>query len=368
MASRGRLNVVVMILGIKEGMSIMKRCSQKASATGYLLVVGAILLFHSVTAAAPPDAFAQVKRLGRGVNILGYDPIWDNFKDARFKERHFKLIHDAGFQSVRINLHALQHMDPAAGYKLEDAWLGTLDWAVKNALANGLMVILDLHNYNDVAENPAVFKPRVMAFWEQIGARFKDAPEAVLFEILNEPNGKLTESLWNEWLAEALTLIRKTNPTRTVVIGPPEWNGLDHLDELVLPDSDRNIIVTVHYYEPFPFTHQGASWTPEFARFSGVTWGSDVEKKKLADDFARVQKWSQAHRRPILLGEFGAYDKGPMESRARYTTAVARAAESLGWAWAYWQFDSDFIVYDIDRDRWVEPILEALVPRPGLLF
>ena len=88
-----------------------------------------------------------------------------------------------------------------------------------------------------------------------------------------------------------------------------------------------------------------------------------VGSMELSDDFARVQAWSAEHRRPILLGEFGAYEKGPMDSRARYTAAAARTAEALGWAWAYWQFDDDFIVYDIDHDRWVEPILKALVPQ-----
>jgi hypothetical protein len=33
---------------------------------------------------------------------------------------------------------------------------------------------------------------------------------------------------WNAWLAEALAVIRATNPARTVVIGPPSWNGIDH--------------------------------------------------------------------------------------------------------------------------------------------
>ncbi len=339
------------------------RTSRKALPLGSILAAWLFLLLASVgTAAAPPDAFEQVKRLGRGVNILGYDPIWDNAKDARFTARHFKLIRDAGFQSVRINLHALQRMGPAPGYVLDPKWLATLDWAVKNALANGLMVVLDLHNYNDVAADPAAFKPRLMAFWDQIARRFKDAPDAVLFEVLNEPNGKLTPLLWREWLAEALEVIRRTNPGRIVVAGPPEWNGIHFLDKFILPESDRNIIVTVHYYEPMTFTHQGADWTPEFVRLSGVTWGSEAEKKQVADDFGLVQKWSQVHRRPIFLGEFGAYDKGPMESRARYTAFVARTAESLGWAWAYWQFDSDFVVYDIDKDRWVEPILRALVP------
>jgi endoglucanase len=49
----------------------------------------------------------------------------------------------------------------------------------------------------------------------------------------------------------------------------------------------------------------------------------------------------------------------------RYTAAIARTAESLGWSWAYWQFDSDFILYDIDKEQWVDPILEALTKGSG---
>lgn len=325
-----------------------------------ILLVGCA---HSGAAAQAVDPFVQIKRLGRGVNVLGYDPIWDDFHKARFKERHFELIHDAGFQTVRINLHALQRLNADNGYRLSDAWLKTLDWAVTNALANHLIVILDLHNYTDIGKDPVGYKPRFLAYWKQISAHFQDAPNTVLFEILNEPNGKLTPPLWNEFLSEALATIRGTNPTRTVVVGPPFWNGIDHLKDLSLPEDDRNIIVTVHYYEPMKFTHQGAPWEKETAHLSGVTWGSAEEKKRVEVDFARVQNWSLRHDRPILLGEFGAYEKGPVESRALYTAYVARTAESLGWAWAYWQFDSDFIAYDIDKDRWVEPVLMALTPQ-----
>jgi endoglucanase len=306
-------------------------------------------------------AFGAAKRLGRGVNIIGYDPIWKDFEKGRFKERHFKLIKEAGFDSVRVNLHALQVMGPAPDYALPAAWLSTLDWAVDKALANGLAVVLDLHNYNDVAQEPSSFKPKLLAFWKQIGTRYKDKPEALVFEVLNEPNGKLNAKLWNEWLPEALAVIRATNPSRTVIVGPPMWNGFRFLDQLVLPEADRNLIVTIHYYDPFPFTHQGASWTP-FVKASGVTWGADKERAQLAADFDRIQAWSEKHGRPILLGEFGAYENAPFESRILYTAAVARAAEARGWAWTYWQFDSDFIVYDIDKDGWVEPILKALVP------
>jgi len=328
----------------------------------FLLMILPMWCTRPAQAADAVDPFDQVKRLGRGVNILGYDPLWDNFEKGRFQERHFKLIRDGGFQTVRINLHTLQRLNAANGYRLEDAWLKTLDWAVKNALANNLMVILDLHNYTDIAKDPLGYKPRFLAYWKQIAAHFQDAPNTVLFEILNEPNGKLTPQLWNEFLSEALAIIRATNPTRTVVIGPPFWNSIDHLDDMALPEEDRNLIVTVHYYKPMEFTHQGAWWSKETVHLAGVTWGSAEEKKRVEDNFAGVQKWSLAHRRPILLGEFGAYEKGPMESRARYTAHVARTAESLGWAWTYWQFDADFIVYDIDKDQWVEPIWKALIP------
>jgi endoglucanase len=328
----------------------------------FLLVLLLAGFTRPTDAAEAVDPFVQIKRLGRGVNVLGYDPIWDDFDKARFKERHFKLIHDAGFQTVRINLHALQRMKASNGYKLDNAWLKTLDWAVQEALENHLMVILDLHNFTDIAKDPEGYKPRFLAYWKQIAAHFKDAPDSVLFEILNEPNRKLTPELWNEFLGEVLPIIRATNPTRTLVIGPPFWNSIDHLDDLVLPEDDRNIIVTVHYYQPMRFTHQGAPWEKETAQLSGVTWGSAEEKARVERDFARVQDWSRKHRRPILLGEFGAYEKAPMESRARYTAQVARTAESLGWAWAYWQFDSDFIVYDIEKDQWVGPILKALIP------
>jgi endoglucanase len=145
-------------------------------------------------------------------------------------------------------------------------------------------------------------------------------------------------------------------------VGPAFWNGIEHLKELELPAADRNLVVTVHYYKPMEFTHQGAAWSNHKEK-SGVEWtGSESEQKAMKADFDKAAAWAKENNRPIFVGEFGAYDKAPMESRVRYTDAVARLAESLGWNWAYWQFDSDFILYDIKRDVWVEPIRDALVP------
>ena len=189
------------------------------------------------------------------------------------------------------------------------------------------------------------------------------SPATVLFEPLNEPSGVLTAERWNALLIEVLAVIRHSNPTRWVVIGPGNFDDPKALPELKLPERDRRILVTVHYYEPFQFTHQGTTWTkPSREKLVGITWGSPADRVAVAQDFESIAAWSRDHARPILLGEFGAYDKGDMASRVAWTSAVARVAEQHGMAWCYWQFDSDFIVFDVKRATWVKPIHNALVP------
>jgi endoglucanase len=329
--------------------------------TGALAACALLSVLAATPAAAreisPQD---QVKAMAQGINVLGYDPLWNDPAKARFQMRHFKVIKDGGFDAVRLNLHAFSHMD--ADNRLDPAWLETLDQVVQAALAQKLTVILDEHDFGPCGEDPAACKPRLTAFWRQIGEHYRTAPDRVVFELLNEPNKGLDDAVWNGWVAELLPVVRATNPTRNVVVGPAFWNNIAHLDALRLPAQDRHLIVTVHYYLPMEFTHQGAPWNPSTPK-TGVTWGTQAERQRMKADFDGVQAWAKAHDRPMLLGEFGAYDKGDMASRAAYTAAAAREAEARGWAWAYWQFDSDFIAYDIKNDAWVAPIHEALVPR-----
>lgn len=332
-----------------------------------LLVTALSLRLGSLTAPAapanPPDAFALGHRLGRGVNILGYDPIWRARDQARFKTSYFAKLKAAGFDSVRVNLHAFRHMNPTNHWALNPVWFATLDWAVAEAQRQGLAVILDLHEFEVMGKEPAANREKFLSFWRQLAAHFQSAPDTVYFEILNEPSQQLTPELWNQYLADALAIIRATNPTRGVVVGPANWNAISRLDQLRLPDTDRHLIVTVHYYAPFEFTHQGASWANRQDKV-GVTWnGTAEELAALNRAFDQAQAWARQQQRPLFLGEFGAYDRGDMESRARWTAAVAHAAEARGWSWAYWQFDSDFILYDVKRESWVEPILRALIPK-----
>jgi len=184
-----------------------------------------------------------------------------------------------------------------------------------------------------------------------------------VFEVLNEPHGVLTAERWNKQLAETLAVIRATNPTRNVIVGPANWNGLDSLPLLQLPEADRHIIVTFHYYLPMEFTHQGASWAePRITALSGVGWGTAAEYKFLADKFDTAKAWSVAHERPLFLGEFGPYDQAPADDRVKWTKAVREAAEAHGFSWAWWQWDGNFVLWDYAKPGFVEPIHNALIP------
>lgn len=326
-----------------------------------LLGLAWLALGLSGAAQAQGDGAAMPAALKRGINIVGYDPIWTEPAKARFQPRHMQVIRDGGFDHVRFNLHAFAHMD--AENRLSAAWFKQLDELVDAGLKAGLQVILDEHNFNECAKATDIdpCRARLKAFWRQVAARYKGSPDAVIFEILNEPNGA-ADAVWNDMLAENLAIIRESNPTRRVIVGPKGWNSMEHLDSLRLPESDRRLIVTFHYYTPMEFTHQGASWTPQFQKMSGVTWGTTADREKLQKDLDFVKTWADKTGRPILMGEFGALESAGMAQRVGWTAAVARAAEARGFAWSYWQFDSDFVLWDMKADGWVKPIHGALVP------
>jgi endoglucanase len=195
-----------------------------------------------------------------------------------------------------------------------------------------------------------------------VAGQFRDRPETVYFELLNEPHGKLTEEIWNGLLVEALGVVRESNPERMVIVGPGRWNNPAQLPSLVLPGGDRSLIVTFHYYGPFEFTHQGASWVGANPPPLGRRWtGSAEERAAVGRDFAAAAAWAKAAGRPLYVGEFGAYEKADMGSRALWTRVVREEAEKHGMSWAYWEFGSGFGAYDRGVGAWREPLLDALV-------
>src|SRR6476469_10435693 len=78
-------------------------------------------------------AFEQNRRLGRGVNILGYDPLWKDASKARMKSKHFKLIKEAGFDNVRFVLGPFKFALNSTDYTLSPKFFETLKWGIDEA-------------------------------------------------------------------------------------------------------------------------------------------------------------------------------------------------------------------------------------------
>ncbi len=321
----------------------------------------------AMKAGKTPNPFKRNKQLGRGVNLgNALDAPKEGEWGVVLKEEYFKLIKEAGFDSVRIPVRWSNHAMKEPPYTIDPKFMARVTWAVDNALAQGLPAMLNIHHYRELNIDPKPHKARFLSFWTQIAEHFKDYPDTLFLEILNEPDDKFTPELWNEWLAEAHAIIRRANPTKTIVIGSANDNWITYLEKLELPEGDTNIIATVHHYFPLEFTHQGAAWVSwdDSTKWLGNKWmGTDEEKKAMTDIFDVGAAWSKKHNIPINLGEFGTYEKADMASRVRWTKFIADSATERGWSFHYWEFCArEFGFYSDATKKWNKPLLEALIP------
>jgi len=308
--------------------------------------------------------YEKSRWIGRGVNLgNALEAPREGDWGVTLKEEYFALIKKAGFNSVRIPIRWNAHAREQPPYTISQDFFDRIDWAVNQAISRDLTVILNIHHYAEMFIDPAGQKERFLAIWKQLAEHYQGYSEHLFFEPLNEPNGNLGLGTWNRLAAETIKEIRKSNPTRPIIIGPGDWNSLYQLDYLKLPEDDRNLIVTFHYYLPFHFTHQGADWVSGADAWLGTQWkGEEVELKSLRIDFLSAALWGKIHNRPLYLGEFGSYSKADIDSRARWTSTLARTAEENGIGWTYWEFCAGFGVYDPVLKEWNYPILNALLP------
>ena len=310
------------------------------------------------------DIFEKSYRLGRGVNLgNALEAPQEGEWGVTLDEDYFDLIQGAGFNSVRVPIRWSAHAEETAPYRIAPSFFERIDWVIENALSRNLAAVINIHHYDALYTDPAGQQARFLAIWDQIALHYQDYPDDLYFEILNEPNGKLSSEAWNQLAQEALNVIRKTNPNRSVIIGPDNWNSVLNISNLQLPEADQNIIVTFHYYLPFPFTHQGAEWVNGSDAWLGTSWGgSHADQLSIKSDFQIAFSWSKTNHRPIYLGEFGAYSKANLEDRARWTSFVSRLAEEYGFSWAYWEFCAGFGVYDPVQKIWNDALKNALIP------
>ena len=324
------------------------------------------------------DVFKQNERLGKGGNFGSILYTWDNW-DKELDISDMNKMKEIGMTGIRINTRPFLHMNKEPGYTLlwdeangrrEDLlynmkapftiskeFFDRLDWTVHEALGRGFTVIIDNHQYRVMGKDPMALRDMFLASWEQMAEHYKDYPDNVYFGVLNEPNGNLTPYLWNYFMMDAWRIIRKSNPYRTLVIGPGDWNNIEGLGEFRLPENDRNIIVEIHYYSPHRFTHQGVE-----GRESGITWGTPEEMKAVTNDFNIAVEWAEKHNRPLFLGEFGVSSKAEQSSAVKWLHYVVSQAENNKISWSMWDLmGSGMGIYDDERKTWIVDRKNAII-------
>lgn len=304
-------------------------------------------------------------RLGRGINI-GNTYEAEQSWQSPFDPADLKRIADLGFTHVRLPIRWERGDRSLATspYTITPAFLKVIQAAVDEALKQKLHIILNMHHHDALMANPAGEKARFLSQWEQIADHFKAYPDSLLFEILNEPHDQLIPTLWNGYLSEALQVIRTTNPKRCVLIGTAEWGGVGGLPSLQFPD-DPQLILTLHYYNPHTFTHQGASWSEGSDAWLGTQWhDTQFERQAVEQDFKAALRLSVEKQFPIHIGEFGAYSRADLDSRVRWTRFLARWFEQQGFSWAYWEWNSGFGIYNPQSGQYEERLVNALTSDP----
>jgi endoglucanase len=355
-----------------------------------LLFILLIALQTSGVVSAQSVAQRRADRMGRGMNLSYLDNWWLGTKDKRYsdfvkpaeaakREKMFADIAKAGFKTVRIPINFGAWASLKAPFRWEnEEGLKTADSFLKWALANNLNAIVDLHHVEfDGSVDGAATTERIVWLWKEIAGRYKNTdPEKVFFELRNEPHDIAAE-VWRKQAEALIAAVRQTAPRHTLIVGFHDWNSRKALVESQ-PFADPNIIYTFHYYDPFIFTHQGATWSskglPELHDVPFPAAGTDIEvpatakgewvetqirsyeadskAEKMFADLKAAKDWSHKNGVPIFLGEFGSFGKYPSAAdRCRHAEVVYSALGKLNISNAWWEWDGGFNMFEKGTTR-----------------
>ena len=332
----------------------------------------------------------------KGVNLGGWFSQCDYSKerlDGFIKEEDFSTIASWGCDHVRlpVDYNILESED--GKIYLEEGFQ-RIQRAIDLCMKNSLNIILDLHKTSgysfDQGENQTGFfdntelQERFYRLWIKLAEKFGNN-EHVAFELLNEVTDKSFSDSWNRIASECIKRIRKVCPTRYILLGGYWNNSIDALPDLPLP-QDEYIVYNFHCYEPFLFTHQGASWLnvigmrPDYripfpvesskyksdmesmlSQFIGSLKDFDgmIDTKAFEMLFDKAIKISEERNVPLYCGEYGVINKASPEDTLSWFNAIRSVFEkhNIGRAaWTYRQMD-----FGLSDDH-LKPVIEKIIP------
>lgn len=377
----------------------MKLTARRLCLIGFLGL--AVLVFEScVTAAAAGESPAapavrgapggvggvsalRLAHLARGINLgslfaAGANPLR---YESGFSEADLVLLAKEGFTFCRLPIDPSLLFDPQNPSHLRPA-IHYVDRVVQLVLAAGLSIVIDPihtasseHSFEGALATDGAFAAKVGEYWTAVASRYASRnPNRVFFEIMNEPHASVFAGVKPAWwppvekrLARA---IRAAAPANTIIATGEEWGSINGL-LATRPLPISNVVYSFHFYEPFPFTHQGATWTAPVQRalrdlpypsspaavarvlpgihgaaarrvalrYGRQRWNID----SIRGEISKAVRWARRYQVPLIDGEFGVFKPfAPPADRYRWLHDVRTVLEGYHIGWAMWQYDSSF--------------------------
>ncbi len=307
----------------------MKKRSLKpiaALALAAALLLALLPVSPQASAAAPQSAMQSYVEamqpgwnLGNSLDAVGADETaWGN---PRVTKELIQNIAAQGYKSIRIPVTWDSHIGGAPNYVVDPAYINRVKEVTQWALDSNLYVLINVHHdswvwLSKMENNHDQTLARYNALWTQIATTFKNSPNKVMFESVNEPRftdgGTTDESkqqaLLNELNESFHTIVRASgsgNATRPLVISTleasPSQTRMTATYNAISKWNDKNIIATVHYYGFWPFSVNIAGYT---------TFNQDVQND-ITTTFDNVYNTFVAKGIPVIVGEYGllGFDK-----------------------------------------------------------
>ena len=355
------------------------------------MLVAVLTAILTLCSCANSDKPADVNNflIQRGTNVSHW--LSQNNEDRgearrqHIQEDDFARLDSLGFDFVRLPIDEVQFWDEE-GNKLPEAW-GLMTNAINWAEKHHLRTIVDLHiirshYFNAVNEGQAdantLFtseesQQQLIDMWYQLSDVLKGySVDPVAYEFMNEPVADDHEQ-WNQLIAKVHKALREREPQRTLVIGSNMWQGYETMKYLKVPEGDKNIILSFHYYNPMILTHYGAWWTP-IGKYTGkVNYpgvlvskedyeaAPDSVKKLIDENHYTTQEWNidkiradfkdaiaaaKKYDLQLFCGEWGVYEPVDRELAYKWTKDMLTVFKENNIAWTTWCYDADFGFWD----------------------
>ena len=336
----------------------------------------------------------RLARLSKGANVCRWfrfpkENTTDHYRNYITESEAF-LMAEMGLKHVRLCVVPKFIMDVSSGEIRTEA-AQFVDAAIQRFHKAGLMVMVDLHNEDRVVELNPEWQEAFVRFWGAYARRLsRFDPDLTLLETVNEPVFERREAEWTVFNERLIANMRKNAPKHTLVTSGPNWGGIDGLRK-IKPLADGNIVYSFHCYDPFTFTHQGATWAGEGVKpLRNIPYPSSPEavvgvmetlhehpaskaqvekygregwnRDKLAARFRLAIEWGSQQQAPLYCGEFGVYPPHTKpEHRAQWFQDFGGVLAENKIGWAVWGWDEGF---GLDRQfKNGKPVTDAVVAK-----